>query len=123
RTALMSGLRPGASGVYDNGTDWRPQVPQAMTLGTQFRNAGYSVVGSGKIYHESYHRAAEWDDYEHGQDSPAAKKSAKGEGVGGIKFAPLDCADSDLADWQIVDYAIKQLNAKHDKPFFLACGV
>src|SRR3712207_2682222 len=27
RTALMSGLRPGTTGVYDNNNDWRTVVP------------------------------------------------------------------------------------------------
>ena len=34
-----------------------------------------------------------------------------------------DLKDQDLADWRITDYAIEQLGKKHDKPFFLACGL
>jgi arylsulfatase A-like enzyme len=45
------------------------------------------------------------------------------DGVGGIKFAPLDCDDKDMADHRIVSWCIDQLNKKHDKPFFLACGL
>ena len=44
-------------------------------------------------------------------------------GVGGIKFAPLDCKDEDLREWKIAGYGIEQLQKKHDKPFFLACGL
>src|SRR5438876_787381 len=40
RTALMSGLLPSTSGVYDNGTDWRPLVSEELPLTTQFRKAG-----------------------------------------------------------------------------------
>src|SRR6478736_2391186 len=28
RAALMSGLRPSTTGVYDNGNDWRRAIPQ-----------------------------------------------------------------------------------------------
>src|ERR671919_63124 len=36
RAALMSGLRPGSTGVYDNGQDWKPVIPKEQTLTTQF---------------------------------------------------------------------------------------
>ena len=122
RTALMSGMRASTTGVYDNNIDFRPVVPPAKMLTTAFREAGYFVHGSGKIYHESYRRREEWDDYlekERGDPRPAAGQS---DGVGGIKFAPLDCRDDQLSDWGIADYGIASLQRKHDKPFFLAVG-
>jgi arylsulfatase A-like enzyme len=121
RTALMSGLRPFTTGVYENGNDWRTVIPEPQTLTAQFRKAGYFVAGSGKIYHEAYPRRSDWDDY---LANPGGNPQPKGDaGVGGIKFAPLDCKDEDLNDWKITEYAIKQLGQKHDKPFFLACGL
>jgi len=121
RCALMSGMRPSTTGVYDNGNDWRKAVPEDQPLTTAFRKAGYFVCGSGKIYHEAYTRPSEWDDY---LKNPGGNPLPKGnDGVGGIKFAPLDCKDEDLNDWKIVDYAIDQLGKKHEKPFFLACGI
>jgi len=121
RAALMSGLRPAQTGVYDNHNDWRTVIPAERTLTTTFRNAGYYVCGAGKIYHGSYERPSEWDDYlarEGGDPKPSGDT-----GVGGIKFAPLDCQDEDLREWKIVNYGIKQLEQKHDKPFFLAVGL
>ncbi len=56
RAALMSGLRPSATGVYYNGNDWRPAIPADRTLTTAFRQAGYYVCGAGKIYHDAYPR-------------------------------------------------------------------
>lgn len=123
RAALMSGLRPFTSGVYENNNDWRTVIPENLPLTTQFRNAGYFVCGAGKIYHEAYKRRSEWDDYlerEGGNPSPAAGQS---DGVGGIKFAPIDCKDEDLADYKITDYGIAQLGKKHEKPLFLAVGL
>jgi arylsulfatase A-like enzyme len=122
RAALMSGKRPNTTGVYENMNDWRTVIPEPETLTAQFRKAGYFVCGSGKIYHEAYPRRSDWDDY---LKNPGGNPEPKGNntGVGGIKFAPLDCADSDLNDWKITEYAIQQLGKKHDKPFFLACGI
>lgn len=122
RAALMSGLRPSTSAVYDNSTDWRQLISEDLPLTTHFRKNGYWVGGCGKVYHESYRRDSEWDDYlqkEKGDPKPRGDDL----GVGGIKFAPLDCKDEDLQDYRIVTWAIDQLNRKHDKPFFLACGV
>lgn len=122
RTALMSGLRASTTGVYENNVDFRPIVPPAKMLTSAFRDAGYFVHGSGKIYHEAYRRRDEWDDYldkERRDPRPAAGQS---EGVGGIKFAPLDCRDDQLSDWGIADYGIASLQRKHDQPFFLAVG-
>lgn len=121
RAALMSGLRPATTGVYDNGDDWRTVIPEDRCLTTTFRNAGYFVAGAGKIYHGGFPRRSEWDDYFNkvGTDPvPAGDK-----GVGGIKFGPVDCNDEDLREWKIVGYGIEQLQKRHDKPFFLAIGL
>src|SRR5262249_58541597 len=76
RAALMSGLLPSTSGVYDNSTDWRPLIPENLPLTTQFRKGGYWVAGAGKIYHDSYRRDSEWDAYLHrdgGDPQPKGK--------------------------------------------------
>jgi arylsulfatase A-like enzyme len=122
RAALMSGLRPSTSGVYENDIDFRPHIPADKTLTTAFRQAGYYVHGSGKIYHEAYRRASEWDDYLEREGGNPPVPAGRSDGVGGIKFAPLDCKDEDLPDWKIADYAIDSLGRKHSKPFFLAVG-
>ncbi|MCB1121388.1 MAG: sulfatase [Verrucomicrobiae bacterium] len=123
RAALMSGLRPSTSGVYDNGNDWRSAISEDLPLTTTFRKAGYFVCGSGKIYHEAYKRRSEWDDYLENDGGLPKVPEGQSTGVGGIKFAPLDCKDEDLNDWKITDYGIAQLQKKHDKPFFLAVGL
>jgi arylsulfatase A-like enzyme len=123
RAALMSGLRPGSSGVYDNGQDWKPVIAKEQTLTTQFLKAGYDVFGAGKIYHGNAHRPGEWTDYGGGgRGKQMAHPEAKNDGVAGIKFKPLT-DDSKLPDEAVVDYGIQQLQAKHNKPFFLAVGL
>jgi arylsulfatase A-like enzyme len=123
RTALMSGMRPGTTGVYDNGQDFQPAVPEEKTLTTQFLKAGYDVFGCGKIYHASAHRDGEWTDYFiNGKEKGRPHPDSEDAGVGGIKFRPMS-NDAELEDEHSVDYGIKQLNAKHDKPFFLAVGL
>jgi arylsulfatase A-like enzyme len=121
RAALLSGLRPSTTGVYGNDDDWRQAIPKELTLPTTFRKAGYYVAGAGKIYHEAFARREEWDDYlqQEGKDP----KLHGNKGVGGIRFAPLDCEDDDLREARIVNYGIEQLRKPHDKPFLLTIGL
>lgn len=120
RAALLSGLRPSTSGVYDNDDDWRTVIRPELTLITTFRKAGYYTAGAGKIYHEGFARKSEWDDYLAGE---GADPQPKGDtGVGGIKFAPIDAEDEELRDYKIASYGIAQLAKKHDKPFLLTIG-
>ncbi|HSH93054.1 MAG TPA: sulfatase, partial [Roseimicrobium sp.] len=121
RAALMSGLRPATTGVYDNNNDWRPVISEDLPLTTTFKKAGYFVSGAGKICHEAYKRRSEWDAY---LENEGRDPEPKGDtGVGGIKFAPLDCKDEDLREWRIVQYGIDELAKKHDKPMLLTIGL
>ena len=120
RAALMSGLLPSTSAVYLNSDDWRPLIPAKITLNQHFRDKGYSVNGAGKIYHEAYEHDETWDEYV--RPKPTEKAKANG-GVGGIKFDVLPGSDKAIDDYLITDYCIEQLGQKHDKPFFLACGL
>ena len=124
RAALMSGLRPGQTGVYDNNHDWRKAISIDKPLTTTFRKAGYEVMAAGKIYHESYRRAEEWDDYLENEGGMPKVPKGQSDGGGGIKFAALkDAKDGDFNDWNIVNYCIDQLGKTHDKPFLLGCGI
>jgi arylsulfatase A-like enzyme len=136
RAALLSGLRPTTTGVYENQVDWRRVIPaSATTLPLHFKSHGYECVGAGKIYHEAYRRDSDWDKYlpkggidpEDTEDGPKAKPNVDPDvadgGVGGIRFRPLDCEDRELEDYRTVSYCLKQINQPHDKPLFLACGL
>ncbi|HEY2839438.1 MAG TPA: sulfatase [Pirellulales bacterium] len=121
RAALLSGMRPGATGVYDNHHDWRDVVPVALTLPTAFRGAGYRVTGAGKIYHGNFDRDEEWDDYLHSKGDP---KSESPVSAGPLRpFGPVDQPDSNWADFKSVDYGIAELGKQHDRPFFVAVGL
>jgi arylsulfatase A-like enzyme len=121
RAALLSGLRPSTSGVYGNNDDWRRVIPIDQTLPTTLRRAGYLVAGAGKIYHTAYTRPEEWDEYP--PDVDRDPKPEGDRGVGGIKFAPLDCDDDAMRDAATVRFGVEQLSKQHDRPFFLAIGL
>lgn len=126
RAALMSGLRPGATGVYDNQENFQPVISTNITLTTQFRRAGYYVCGAGKIYHSSVYRPGEWDDWLRGAGGAAREEDGSAQAAvraGKLPITPLNCRDEDMPDYKFVDYALAKLKQRHEKPFFIACGL
>lgn len=65
RAAILTGLRPSTTGLYDNGHWLLPNYPEAVTLPAYFRDAGYEVAGAGKIFHHTAgnHPPNQWDDF------------------------------------------------------------
>lgn len=123
RAALMSGLRPSTSGVYDNDDDWRKAIPKEITLPSFFKKNGYAVLGGGKIYHVEYDREEEYDYYFHSPTNNPNKNITKKGNFGGIKWAQLDAEDDALADFHVAKWVASELLKKHDKPLFLAAGL
>lgn len=126
RAALMTGVRPFTSGVYLNPQPWRKAMPETVTLPQHFMANGYEAVGSGKIYHGRFEDPASWNDYlqKGGDPKPANKVSNDPHSrAGGIIWGKLDVQDEEMNDYKMGNYAIEYLQEKHDKPFFLACGI
>ncbi|MEY2881554.1 MAG: Choline-sulfatase [Verrucomicrobiota bacterium] len=132
RASTLLGLRPGATGIYGNTTDWRDVARDLVTLPQHFKAHGYTVLGTGKISHDAWQRPADWTDYfqaptvgnwqEHlvargGKLPPAAFA------VGRNVVTPLDVPDADLSDHANTSWAIAQLQRHHTQPLFLALGI
>jgi len=125
RTALLTGLRPSTTGVYNNGDDWRVNkiIGDAPTLPLWLTRHGYNTFGAGKIYHDNYRRESDWTEYPKYETQKALPSPESRAGVLDIKFRPLIAKDSDMVDHHTVDYCIDVLNRKHDKPFLIGCGL
>jgi arylsulfatase A-like enzyme len=120
RTALLSGKRPGVTGVYNNRDKFEAAVAVNETMVMQFKMAGYTTLGKGKLWHGGLGFPEQWD--EMGQGHVSDPKPSENRSIGGIQFGPVDADDSALEDTHIADFGIEQLGKPHAKPFFLTLG-
>ena len=132
RAALLSGIRPAASGVYDNSQPFRksPAGPGAVTLPQHFRAHGYRVIGGGKIFHGGYPDPQSWDEYFPSQtqnkppDPVPPNRPVNGlPNAAHFDWGPLSVPDSEMGDYKVVEWAARELHKKQDRPFFLAAGL
>ncbi|MCH7919837.1 MAG: sulfatase-like hydrolase/transferase [Planctomycetes bacterium] len=136
RTAIMTGVSPHRSGLYANGQKMREILPDAVLLPKYFANHGYWAGGSGKILHY-FIDAQSWDTYYPAKETEDPfprtlypKQRPVSLPRGGpwqyveTDWGPLDATDEEFGgDWLVSKWIGEQLQKKHDKPFFLACGI
>jgi arylsulfatase A-like enzyme len=127
RTAVLSGVAPWVSGVYQNSQtpSSSPALKNAVELRTWFQKNGYYVVSSGKIGH-GWKSGFEADAPGSGRGNrdpypPGAPLSPTGGGE--QDWGPTHVPEDDMNDTKQADFAIAELQKKHDKPFFIACGM
>ena len=125
RTALMYGVAPHKSGSYGHHAIYDPKnliAPTQLPMNLAFQNNGYYTAGCGKIFHHPEPRG--WDEYK--KYFPGKKpESVKppGEGIR-LKVGMIETDDDhETSDGAMVDWAVEQLEQKHDKPFFIAMGL
>lgn len=136
RTAIMTGLSPHRSGLYDNRQKMREVLPKAEILPQYFRNHGYRASGSGKLLHY-FIDARSWDEYFPGKETenpfpphmPWGKRPKSLPRGGPWQYSETDWHAFDVSDEEfggdvkVADWIGKQLSRKQEKPFFLACGI
>ncbi len=133
RTSLLTGLRPSTTGVYGLAPWFRtiPEFADLVTLPEHLRANGYTNLTTGKIYHGGYppqaDRPREFDRY-----GPRASVGARppkkliGPTPGGnnplMDWGTFPHRDEDKGDWAVASWAVEQIEAEPDGPFFLAAG-
>jgi iduronate 2-sulfatase len=146
RNALLTGLRPQTTGIYDLGTNFRRANPDAVTLPQHFQKHGYRTEALGKLFHVGHGNredAASWT-VPHFQAKtvqyvlPENKAELTREEAffenkaadvsklpRGAAYEMADVPDSTYADGLLADETIKRLRAAKEKanePWFIALG-
>lgn len=62
RTAVLTGLRPDATKVWDLETHFRAARPDCITLPQHFKAHGYHTAALGKIEHKGFDDGASWSE-------------------------------------------------------------
>ena len=136
RTAIMTGLSPHRSGLYANGQKMREVLPDAELLPKYFSRHGYWSGGSGKMLHY-FIDARSWDQYYPAKETenpfpphmPWGKRPKSLPRGGPWQYVETDWHAFDVTDDEfggdvkVAEWVGARLSKKHDKPFFLACGI
>jgi len=149
RTAIMTGLRPDATKVWDLNTHFRIAQPDCITLPQHFKANGYHCAAINKVYHKGFEDGRSWSAphwYSSGKSvdtdlvdyskqistkhdvsveeyaAPLVKTDKDAKAGPAFEVSPK--AESDLPDGAAADEASKRLSSlkSQGQPFFLAVG-
>lgn len=150
RSALLSGFRPSATGAYGNSENMLQSklVQTHATLPEYFSKHGYRTISSGKIFHkhdtgagmDHGHWAYDvWEDAKGGGGKKPESVYSRNQGIiagkqienakfmvgGGTEFSWGATAQGKeaTADYRTAQWFEQQLQANHDKPFFMLAGI
>ena len=126
RTAIMTGIPPYRSGLYDNRQKMRTVLPDAELLPKYLSRHGYWSAGSGKLLHY-FIDAKSWDEYFPNKETEnpfprtlMPEQRPVNLPLGGnwqyreTDWAPLDATNEEYGgDWLVSDWIGKQLKKKH----------
>ena len=141
RTALLTGLKPSTTGVYDNRPDWRDldAFNAIPSLPKYFNNNGYNTLGAGKIFHahtfepeglKGYNDLTAWDSFYPSVDRQLPEemtpplRPANGNPVAiTFDWAALDIYDETMGDGKITTWITRQISEETGGPRFIAAGI
>ena len=141
RTALMLGLRPSTTGVYENDPNWldHEHLADLPTIPRYFRNNGYRTFGAGKIFHAhtyyagaftGYQDARAWDDYypsferQLPDEVTPPDRPANGNPISiGFDWSHVVTDDRAMGDGQVAAWISERLLESTDRPRFVAAGI
>ena len=119
--------------IVKNGTYFRNEAmfKDVITLPEHFKHLGYSVSGSGKIFH--HHDRRSWNKYWPDTDRGFFEIETPKERLSGLPqrnifdkgfdWGSLGIDIEKLGDWSVAEYTIRRIAELPKTPFFLGCGL
>lgn len=141
RTALLTGLSPFTSGVYDNRADWRDLeiFSDKSTLPKYFKDKGYRTYGAGKIFHahtyspegfEGNNDPNAWTEFypslkrQLPEEIGPTERPSNGNPVAKtFDWQALTPNSGKMGDTKVAEWVVKVLKQKEDSPRFIAAGI
>lgn len=116
RSSFLTGRRPDRTGVLDQRTSFRRQLPNAVTLPQAFKEAGYWTQEFGKVFQTGEEDPASWSAAEYGN-----REHPKGNSPAWAELPD----DSTLVDRKYTDHALSAITelSRKGKPWFVAVGI
>lgn len=131
RTSLMTGRRPSTTGIYGL-SPWFRQVDDLqdiVSLPQHLSQNGYRTLTTGKIYHGGYGRHPKRDnEFDVIGPPPGVGVRPKEKLVNTpadhrlVDWGVFPHRDEDKGDWKVASWAVEQLQAEQQEPFFLSVG-
>ena len=125
RASMMTGRYPHTSGVYFLSPDLKqaPVLKDLVTLPEAFANSGYQTLAVGKIFHGGDKRFFQEYGGNNGGFGPRPKKKiSQPHGHPLWDWGAYPATDDEMPDMKAAKWAVKKLNGKFDKPFFMGIG-
>ncbi|WP_298238531.1 sulfatase [uncultured Algibacter sp.] len=135
RAAVLSGVAPNRSGVYNNKDAWETSAPvnNSLPMPMAFKQNGYTTLWSGKLWHghttpkkamldiwfDEYIKHENFAPYPVNPGIPVDILRKKD---GNTNFEAMDLPDEEWQDTRTANETIERLNTDYDKPFFMVCG-
>jgi len=138
RSSFMTGRRPDTTGIQENTTNFRKNLPDVATLPQFFRGHGYSPVRTGKIFHygvpvgigtNGMDDPVSWDRVinprgrEKDEEDRIINHVPSIKNIGGsLTWYVSSGPDEEQTDGKIATETIRLLDEGRDRPFFIATG-
>lgn len=137
RASLLTGYRPDVTGVYNLQKNFRESLPNAITLPQLFINNGYYSARVGKIFHygvptqigtNGMDDSVSWNTRINPKGRDKADENLLTNYTpeiplgAALSYLIAEGNDDDQTDGMIAKEAVRIMEDKKDRPFFLAVG-
>lgn len=137
RASLMTGYRPDKTGVKDLKTNFRDNLPNAVTIAQLFKENGYFSGRVGKIFHYgvpgdigtdgsddalSWHQCFNPIGIDKTEEHNVTNYTPQ-RGLGSsLSFMATEGTDNEHTDAMVANVAVQMMRRHKEEPFFLAVG-